>query len=130
MAPGIIPSPLPALDSLRIEGLKLSQLSQLPHQYSAYNTILLAEENAVEKNDITSARVVGYFLLEFHEQRQNIGDQACTTLVRWITSMPRTEGDNQNDVIYRTGTLLRDKLIRLCALNQFFLNKFTLTPAA
>ena len=114
MAPTITPSSLPAVDSFRIKELKLSQL---PNQYSAYNMILRAEQNAVKQNDIMSTRIVGYFLLELHEQSRNIGDQACATLVRWIISPPRIQGDNEHDVIYRIGTNLRDKFIRLCAPN-------------
>jgi hypothetical protein len=60
MTTTVITSPLPALDSPRIEELLLSERT---HCQSAYETILRAERDAVQqqaKEDIIYARVVGY----------------------------------------------------------------------
>lgn len=61
-----------------------------------------------------SARIVGYFLLEFHERSHIFSDAPCATLVKRITSMPREVGEDEHDVIYRLGTLFRDNFIPLC----------------
>ncbi|KAG6375712.1 hypothetical protein JVT61DRAFT_3287 [Boletus reticuloceps] len=110
MARTIVASSLPALDSLRIKELNLSEL---PNRFSVYRIILRAEQQAVEPQDIMSARVVGYLLLEFHERSHIFGDTPCASLAKWVTSMPQNQGDSEHDVIYGLGTLFREKFIRL-----------------
>ncbi|KAG6375726.1 hypothetical protein JVT61DRAFT_2571 [Boletus reticuloceps] len=110
MVATIVASSLPALDSLRIKELNLSAL---PNRFSVYNIILRAEQQAVEPQDIMSARVVGYLLLEFHERSRIFGDTPCATLAKWVTSMPQNQGDSEHDVVYGLGTLVREKFLRL-----------------
>ena len=115
MAATITPSPLPALSSPRVQKLNLSEL---PNQYSAYQTVLRAEERAIGQQDrvrdIMSARIVGYLLLEFREQRIIFGDVPCSTLDKWITSIPQEANENEHGVVYRLGMRLCDDFIRLC----------------
>jgi len=112
-------SPLPALDSLRIEELRLNER---PHCCSAYDIILRTERDAVERQaneDIVSARVAGYLLLEFHAQSDLLGDRACASIVTRVTSLPQDASGDQHSII-EAGRLFRDKLIRLCTFGQLF----------
>ena len=113
-------SPLPALDSSRIEDLRLSNF---PHRLSAYRMILRAEQLAIKeqaKEDIISARIIGYLLLEFHAQYRIFGGKPCTELVRWATSPSRNpDRPEQHHVIFDVGKLCRDKLLRACAFSRF-----------
>lgn len=117
MATTISPSPLPTLDSPRIQELRKS-----PERYSAYDMILQTERRAVReeaREDIMSARVVGYLLLEFDAQSDTFGDTPCDILVKWVTLPPQSPGHNELDVIVGIGKLYRDKFIRLCAPHTF-----------
>jgi len=110
----------PMLFCPRIQELRLSNS---PDRYSAYNMILQAEQRAVQQQaqeDIMSARVVGYLLLEFIAQCDALGDSPCASLVKWVTSPPQSTGDNVDDVIFGVGKLCRDKFICLCAFQVFF----------
>ena len=81
-------STLPALDSPRIEELRLSER---PHCRSAYHTILRAERHDVEQQaneDIVSTRVAGYILLEFHAQSDFFGGRAWASIAPRVTSLP------------------------------------------
>ncbi|KAI9567170.1 hypothetical protein HD554DRAFT_2220399 [Boletus coccyginus] len=114
MATTITASPLPVLDSPRIQELRLRES---PGRYSAYDKILQAEQRAVgqeqAREDVMSARIVGYLLLEFHAQQDTLGDIPCDTLVKWVTSKPKDGAHDEHDVILNTGRLIRDKFIRL-----------------
>ena len=120
MATTITTSPLPVLDSPQIQELRLSEK---PSRYNAYNRILRAEQHAVQqraKEDIVSARVAGYLLLEFHAQSDILGDRPCTSLVSLVVLPPPESADtggNEHDVVFGVGKLCRDKLIRLCAFD-------------
>ena len=106
--------PLPKLDSVRIQELGWSECSD---HYRAYASILQAEQHATAseaERDLISIRVAGYLLLEFAARSAILGVQPSAALVRWLTSPPQ---DSQQDVIMDTGTLLRDKLIRVCAFD-------------
>jgi len=112
-------SPLPALDSPRIEKLRLREI---PTRHSAYGMILRAEQDAVKRQageDIICARVAGYLLLEFHAQSRFFGDRACASIVMQLTSLPQDASGDENSVIFEVGRLLRDKFIRLCAFDRF-----------
>ncbi|KAI9567689.1 hypothetical protein HD554DRAFT_2267066 [Boletus coccyginus] len=109
MATIITSSPLPALDSPRIQ-----ELSENAKCYSAYSMILQAEQHALQeqvREDIMSARVVGYFLLELHAQKGAFGEIPCDTLVKWVTMLPQSAGDTHN-VIIGVGKVCHDKFIR------------------
>ena len=112
-------STLPALDSPRIEELRLSER---PHCRSAYHTILRAERHDVERQaneDIVSTRVAGYILLEFHAQSDSFGDRARASIVTRVTSLPRDTGGDDHNIVFDAGRLFRDKFIRLCAFDRF-----------
>ena len=111
-------SPLPALNSPRIEGLRSREHART---FSAYDMILRAERDAVERQaegDIVSARVAGYLLLEFHAQSAHFGSKACASVVTQVTSLPQDAGGDEHRVIFEVGRLFRDKFVRLCAFDQ------------
>ena len=106
--------PLPKLNSPEIQGLGWSEG---PDYHRAYASILQAEQRATAsetERDLISIRVAGYLLLEFAARSAILGVQPSAALVRWLTSPPQ---DSQQDVIMDTGTLLRDKFIRVCAFD-------------
>ena len=143
MAPTVTASPLPALESHQIQQLHVTH----PDRHSAYSMILEAEQRADQRlamvnmtddraysrtqqtewravrrqatEERTSARVVGYLLLEFHAQYNTFHESPCATLVGWITSPPQSASDSQDDVIIKVGKFCRDKFIRLCAFDKF-----------
>ena len=111
----ITPSPLPALDSPRIKNLRLDDG---PYR-RGYDMIPRAERHATERNageDIMSARVAGYLLLEFDTWPGLFG-AACASIVKQVTSPPQGLKKNQHDVVFEVGKLYRDKLLRLCAFD-------------
>jgi len=119
MATSITKSPLPALDSSWIEKLRLYDR---PYRFSAYRMILQAEQYAVQQQaeeDIISARVVGYLLLELDAQPSTFGDGPCASIVKQVTSPPQDAGDNEHNVVFNVGKLYRDKLIRMCTSDWF-----------
>lgn len=119
MATTTTASPLPELDSPRIQELRLNNS---PDRYNAYNMILQVERRAIQQQaeeEIMSVRVVGYLLLEFHARHDTFGNSPCVELAEWVTSLPQNTRDNQYDVIVGAGKLCRDKFIRLCAFNRF-----------
>ena len=111
-------SHLPTLNSPQIEKLRLSEI---PTRHSVYGMILRAEQDAVERQageNIISARVAGYLLLEFHAQSRLFGDRACASIVKQVTSLLQDASGDENSVIFEVGRLLRDKFIRLCAFDR------------
>ena len=114
-----MPSPLPTLNSPEIEKLRLRDHA---HILSAYNMILQAERDAVERQaegDIVSARVAGNLLLEFYAQSAHFGSKACASVVMQVTSLPQDPSGDEHRVIFEVGRLFRDKFLRLCAFDQF-----------
>ena len=106
--------PLPNFESPRVRELGWSEGSDY---HRAYASILQAEQRATAsetERDLISIRVAGYLLLEFAARSAILGVQPSAALVRWLTSPPQ---DSQHDVIIDTGTLLRDKFIRVCAFD-------------
>ena len=106
--------PLPNFDSPRVRELGWSEGSDYRR---AYASILQAEQHATAseaEGDLVSIRVAGYLLLEFVAQSAIFGAQPSAALVRWLTSPPQ---DSQHDAIIDTGTLLRDKFIRVRAFD-------------
>lgn len=121
MATAITKSPLPALDSHRIQELRMRQAVDLSRVSTAYDKILRAERHAVQQkaeDNIMTARVAGYLLLEFCAQPDIFGDSPYTSLVSSVISPPWGAGDNEHDVIYHVGKRCRDKFIRLCAFHH------------
>jgi hypothetical protein len=115
----ITTSPLPTINSPQIMELRLSEI---PDCLSAYRMILGAEGRAVEKKaeqDIISARVFGHLLLDFCAPPRIFGDKPCATLVKWIISPPQNPDRSQDDVVFISGKLLCDKLLRLCMFSCF-----------
>ena len=117
MTTTITATPLPALNSPRIQELRLIDR---PCYCCTYATILRAEQHATEQEgeeDIISARVAGYFLLEFIAQSEFFGENPCTSIISIITETPLYSGKNEHDVVFEFGELCRDKLLRLCAFS-------------
>ena len=109
-------SPLPMLDFLRIQ--ERSDLSTI------YDMIFRAERHAVQQEaeeNIMTARVTGYLLLELHAQAGIFGDAPYTSLVNLIISPPRSTGGNEHDVVYHVGKFCCATLIRLCMFDYLLL---------
>ncbi|KAF8130726.1 hypothetical protein EV363DRAFT_1450500 [Boletus edulis] len=105
----ITKSPLPLLESPQIQQLQLDKSGR-----KAYKIVLNAELHAVkhqQQENLMSARVVGYLLIEFYSQPDIFNDVARTTLISWLTNL--CEGKSQHEVIYGNGKHCRDKFLRL-----------------
>ncbi|KAG6371800.1 hypothetical protein JVT61DRAFT_9155 [Boletus reticuloceps] len=102
-------SPLPLLESPRIQQLQLDKSG-----CKVYKIVLNAELHAVkhqQQENLMSARVVGYLLIEFYSQPDIFNDVARITLISWLTNL--CEGKSQHEVIYGNGKHCRDKFLRL-----------------
>lgn len=104
------PSTLPVLEPSQINDLKLSQF---PQHLSTYHAILQAEQ------DVISARVLGYLLLEFHSWCHILGDKPCTELVSWVILPSRNPNQQeQHYVFFDNGKLCCDKFLRVRAFSN------------
>ena len=106
-------SPLPTFDSRRVHGLN----SDLLH---AYGIIIRAERFAIRQQwqeNVISARVAGYLLLEFDARSEILGEQPCASIVEEVTSQHQVSGQKERDVVFEVGRQYRNKLLRACAFD-------------
>ena len=91
-----------------------------PQYLSAYSLAFNAETYATQKaeadstqnDDITSARVAGYFLLEFLNWRYILTTGPCDQLSKVL--LPKSQ---EPDVVFNVVKWYRDRFIRLCAFH-------------
>ena len=112
-------SPLPTVGSPQFQE---SGLYHWANGLSIYRKILEAEARAVEggaDENIISARVAGYLILELYARSRTLGSQACSSVAKQAISLPRDSEHDENDVIFLVGQRHRDLLIRGCKLDYF-----------
>ena len=111
------PSPLPSLPPTHDTWQKY-----WPQYLSAYNLALNAETYATQQaeadpaqnDNITSARVAGYLLLEFFHLRDILTTGACEQISKELHLENQEPGGSVNDVVFKIGKFYRDRFIRLC----------------
>lgn len=114
-------TPLPPLTSPQFHD---SGLYERPNAVAAYEKILKAEAHAAlsgSNDDLVSARVAGYFMLELYASRRILGDQAFTSVIEGVMRSSQGGECVQHDdhsVVYEVGKLFRDHLILACASNR------------
>ena len=119
------PSPLP-LRPPQYESWREIQ----PNFVSAYDAVLNAERHANEramigpeaKDNLISARVAGYLLLEPYNRRTTLADRPSSSLVKSIVS-PSLDGGGSVDTVFAVGKFYRNILLRMCAFG-FFATRF------
>jgi len=92
-----------------------------PQYMSAYNLAFNTETYATQqpetdpsRNDnIISARVAGYFLIELFNRHTSLTTEPCDRLSIELQSEGREPGMSANDVVFRIGKLYRDYFMRL-----------------
>ena len=89
-----------------------------PQYLSAYNLAFNAEGYATKDDDIISARVAGYFLIELFKWREILSTVPCDRLSIELQSESR-KGGSVNDVVFQVGKMYRERFIRLCAFIFF-----------
>ena len=109
------------------------------HTYlSVYERILVAEcqateqvegnpTNKVAKDDVISARVAGYLLIELWNRRMVLTEKPCQWLVRSLVSPHQDNGDSCK-TIFDVGHFCRDYFLRLCAFDPFHIPFSIPTP--
>ena len=75
-----------------------------------------AEANENREDDIISARVAGYLLVELFTQLAT--ERPCNSLAKQLLSQAQ-ESEDTHDVIFRVGKWHRDHLLRCCVFNFF-----------
>ena len=96
-----------------------------PQYLSAYNLAFNAERYATQKlvadsttnDNIISARVAGYLLVELFNWREILTTRPCDQLSKEIQSESQESGGSVNGVVYKVGKFYRDRFIRLCAFH-------------
>ena len=86
----------------------------------AYDIIRRAEQFAIQqeqKDDMISAGVVGYLLLELNARSEILGEQPCASIVKEVTS--QVSGKKERDVVFEVGRHYRNKLLRACTFDYF-----------
>ena len=110
-------SPLPVLDSLQLQE---SGLRERPEAIGVYHMILQAEERALYRGaneNLISARVLGYLLLELHAQcRGALGDEPCSAIINEVLLTPQDSEHDAVGVIFELGRKYRDQLVYACTL--------------
>ena len=108
-------SPLPTVGSPRF---RESGLGELANAISVYRRILEAEARAVQDGadeNVISARVIGYLLLELYTRCPTLGDQAWSKVIQEVVSLSQDSEHDEHDVVFMVGQRHRDHLIRGCA---------------
>jgi hypothetical protein len=96
-----------------------------PQYLSAYNLAFNAERYATQKlvagptknDNIMSARVAGYLLVELFNWRKILTTGPCDQLLKELQSKSLEPGGSVNDVVFKVGKLYRDRFIRSCAFH-------------
>ena len=110
-------SPLPTVGSPQF---RESGLGELTNAVSVYRRILEAEAQAVQDGadeNVISARVIGYLLLELYARCPTLGIQACSKVIQEVISLSQDSEHDEHDVIFMVGERHRDHLIRGCRLD-------------
>ena len=89
-----------------------------PDYLRAYDLVLKAECCVVEKDDLISARVARYLLLELFNRCGVLSEGPCASLVKQL-NLPSLEGKDAIQVVCEVGKLHRDRLLRLCGFDFF-----------
>ena len=105
------PSPLPR-EPAQSEALD----AYSPDYLSAYNLVLDAELHANERDNLISARVAGYLLLELFNRRGILSEGPCASLVKQLNS-PSRQGKSDIQVVFELGEFHRNHLLRLCGFD-------------
>ena len=105
---------------------------------SAYKRVLFAERQAIERvednptgktaqDDMISARVAGYLLIEFWDRKGVLTDAPCLDIVRSLASPHRGSGDPCKTV-FDIGKFYRNYFLQLCAFDPFHIPFSISTP--
>ena len=89
-----------------------------PYYLRAYRLVLDAELHANGRDNLISARVAGYLLLELFNRRGVLSEGPCASLVKQLNS-PSLTGGNAIQVVFEVGKLHHNHLLRLCGFNFF-----------
>jgi len=115
----ITSSPLPVPNSTPFQELALHGQ---PKAIGAYGKIVGAEARAARDgaDNVVLARIVGYFLLEFHAQRHILGDRPFTKVIDDVTQSSRDHENikHSDSVVFAVGQRYRDHLIRACTFER------------
>jgi hypothetical protein len=98
-----------------------------PQYLGAYNLAFNAERDATENDDIISARVAGYLLVELFNWSNILTMCPCDQLSNELQSKSQEPGGSVNDVVFKIGKMYRDRFIRLCAFLFFLHTSFNLS---
>ena len=101
-----------------------------PTYFSAYVKAYNAERHAVEQveanptnkeaeQNVISARIAGYLLVELFRRRTILSDGPCVSLVKQLISPPREPEDTDHDLVFRIGKWHREYFLRLCTFDFF-----------
>ena len=110
-------TPLPTVGSPRF---RESGLGELANAISVYRRILEAEARAVQDGadeNVMSARVIGYLVLELYARCPTLGGQACSKVVQEVVSLSQDSKHDEYDVVFMVGKRHRDHPIRGCRLD-------------
>ena len=102
--------------------------SDRPDYLRTYDMVFAAERYADEqvqanpsdrkaKENLTSARVAGYLLVELFNRRTILSEGPCVSIVKHL----EPKSGERNDLVFRIGEWLRSYFIRLCAFNLFLM---------
>ena len=108
-----------------------------PNFVGAYDAVLNAERHANEqtmigpeaKDNLISARVAGYLLLELYNRRTTLADRPSSSLVKSIVS-PSQDGGGSVDVVFAVGKFYRNILLRMCAFGFFLPGSASQSPCS
>lgn len=116
----ILPFNTPILPSLESQ-----PFAHLSSYQNAYKLILAAERHAIDflngcaadrciQGNILSARIVGFFLIEFYTKSFVLSEAPCLEIIHQVELATKL-GKDTSHVIYRLGALYRDLLDATCA---------------
>jgi len=100
--------------------------SDRPDYLRTYDMVFAAERHADEqakanssdrkaRDNLTSARVTGYLLIELFNRRAILSEGPCLSIMKHL----ELKSGDRNDLVFRIGEWLRSYFIRLCAPNLF-----------
>ena len=105
---------------------------------NAYKRVLFAESKAIDrakanptdqtaKDNMISAGVAGYLLIEFWDRREVLTDAPFLDLAKSLVSPHQGNGDSC-ETVFGVGKFFRDYFLRLCALDPFHMPFGISTP--
>ena len=99
-----------------------SGLGEQVNAISVYTKILNAEAQAIhdgENENLVSARVVGFLVLELGARHHILGSQACSKVIQEVISLSQDPNCDENDAVFVVGKRHLDHLIRGCTFYYF-----------